>query len=287
MNNIPVIDAAQLLRRHGIRPNARLGQNFLQDPQALEAIAAAAEIRASDTVLEIGCGLGQLTPYLAARARSVIAVEVDRRLAAIAAELLKSRANVRLICADILSLSPDELGLPEGYVVAANIPYNITSPILRHLLEASVKPRRLVLTVQQEVAERICAQPPKMSILTLSVQVYGAASIIARIPAAAFHPQPKVDSAVVRIEIYEQPRIPSALLPIFFALIKAAFAQKRKMLRNNLAGPLGGAREAQDLIASAGIDPRLRAQALGFDEWERLCRLPGVAEALKPARGAR
>ncbi len=285
VNNVPAINTADILRRHGLRPNPRLGQNFLQDPQALETIAAAAQISTTDTVLEIGCGIGNLTAYLAEAARQVIAVELDGRLASIAAKLLHSRKNVRLVSGDILSLSPTELQLPPAYLVAANIPYNITSPIVRHLLEAEVRPRRLVLTVQQEVAERICAQPPRMSILTLSVQVYGSTAIVGRIPAAAFYPKPKVDSAVVRIEIEEDPRIDRERLAVFFALIKVAFAQKRKTLRNNLsAGLRMGPARAADLIQAAGIDPGLRAEALDFDDWGRLCRVDEIAEALKGGR---
>lgn len=287
MSTIPLLDAAEVLRRHGLRPNARLGQNFLQDPAALENIAAAAGIRNSDTVLEIGCGLGQLTRYLAASAQRVVAVEFDQRLASIAETVLRQHPNVRVICADILQLALGDLGIPSGYVVAANIPYNITSPIIRHLLEAEVKPRRIVLTVQAEVAERICSQPPRMSILTLSVQVYGSPAIVERIPSAAFFPVPKVDSAVVRIEVLAQPRIDGELLPLFFRLIKASFGQKRKKLRNSLAAALRlSAAQVDELLHSAGIDPGLRAEALGFVEWERLCETPGLVKALKPDRPA-
>ncbi len=281
MTTIPVLNAADVLRRHGLRPNPRLGQNFLQDPAALEDIAAIAEIRPADAVLEIGCGLGQLTRYLAASARHVVAVEFDQRLASIATSILKQNPNVRVLCADILELALDDLGLPSGYVVAANIPYNITSPIIRHLLEATVKPRRLVLTVQEEVAERICSQPPRMSILTLSVQVYGSPIIVERIPSTAFYPVPKVDSAIVRIDVLPEPRIARERLPMFFALIKASFSQKSKKLRNSLAAALRiSAAQVDELLGSAGIDPGLRAEALGFDEWERLCETPGLVRAL-------
>ncbi len=285
VNGIPLLDVAVLLKQNRLRPDPRLGQNFLQDPAALEQIAAAAEIEATDSVLEIGCGFGNLTRYLAVAAQRVIAVELDRRLAQIAAEILRPYRNVQIIAADILALSPRDLGLPRNYLVTANIPYNITSAIIRHLLEAESKPRRIALTVQKEVAERVCSEPPRMSILALSVQVFGSARIVARIPAGAFLPKPKVDSAVVRIEIHERPRIPPALLPAFFTLVKAGFSQKRKTLRNNFATGLRlGASGAQELISRAGIDPRLRAEALGFREWEALCRTPELLEAIGPAR---
>ncbi len=287
MNGIPLLDTAALLKQNHLRPDPRLGQNFLQDPTALERIAAAAEIVAGDTVLEIGCGFGNLTRYLAVTARRVIAVELDPRLVRIATQILKPQANVQLISGDILSLSPRDLQLPPAYLVAANIPYNITSAIIRHLLEAEAKPRRIVLTVQKEVAERICAEPPRMSILALSVQVFGSTRIVARIPAGAFLPKPKVDSAVVRIEIHERPLISSPLLPSFFRLVRAGFGQRRKTLRNNFAAGLRlGTSRAQELIAGAGIDPNLRAEALGFREWEALCNTQELLEVIGPAAPA-
>jgi 16S rRNA (adenine1518-N6/adenine1519-N6)-dimethyltransferase len=267
------IDAARILKSHGIRPRHRLGQNFLQDQRALEHITAAAEIRPDDTVLEIGCGFGSLTRYLARSATAVVAVELDPKLAALAAELLNSLSNIRLICGDILTLAPGEIGLGPAYVAAANIPYYVTSPIMRHLLESDPKPRRIVLTVQQEVAERVCAVPPHMSMLSLSVQVYGSAEIVAAIPAIAFFPVPKVDSAVVRIEAYETPLIPPALVPVFFTLAKAGFMQRRKTLRNALAAGLSlSPVDAAGLLSAADIDPRRRAQTLGLAEWEALSR---------------
>jgi 16S rRNA (adenine1518-N6/adenine1519-N6)-dimethyltransferase len=267
------IDAARLLRSHGVRPRHRLGQNFLQDQAAMAQIAAAARIRPDDTVLEIGCGFGSLTRHLARSAAAVVAVEVDAKLAALAAEFLSSLGNVRLICGDILALSPAEIGLTPSYIAAANIPYYVTSPIIRHLLESDPKPRRIVLTVQQEVAERVCALPPHMGVLSLSVQVYGGAEIVAKIPAQAFFPVPKVDSAVVRIEAYETPLISPVLLPVFFRLARAGFMQRRKTLRNSLAAGLHlSPSEAASLLTGADIDPQRRAETLGLAEWEGLSR---------------
>jgi 16S rRNA (adenine1518-N6/adenine1519-N6)-dimethyltransferase len=158
------------------------------------------------------------------------------------------------------------------YLVVANIPYYITSAVLRHLLESGGHPRRLVLTVQREVAERICARPGKMSLLSLSVQVYGAPNIVAYIPAEAFIPAPKVDSAVLRVEILPKPLIPIHLLDIFFTLIKAGFSQKRKTLRNSLSGGLGIEHTgAEKILVAAGIDPMRRAETLSMEEWGRLC----------------
>ncbi len=272
MNHIPPLDAAALLKQYGLHASRRLSQNFLQDPPSLEKIAAAADIRNADTVLEIGPGLGSLTRYLSLLAREVLAVELDGKLVPVLKAVLKPYPNVRLIQGDILDLAAQELGLPPEYIVAANIPYNITSAILRHLLESEPKPRRMVLTVQKEVAERICAAPPRMSLLALSVQVHGTPSSVARIPAGAFFPVPSVDSAVVRIEVRASPVIPAAQLEAFFRLIKAGFSQKRKTLRNALSAGLKiSTTDTESLLARAGIDARRRAETLSLDEWKILC----------------
>ena len=157
------------------------------------------------------------------------------------------------------------------YLVVANIPYYITSAVLRHLLESGSHPLRLVLTVQEEVAERICARPGRMSLLALSVQVFGIPEIVAYIPAEAFFPAPKVDSAVLRVEILPEPLIATPLLDTFFTLIKAGFSQKRKTLRNSLSGGLGiSPADAENRLAAAGIDPMRRAETLSLEEWGQL-----------------
>jgi 16S rRNA (adenine1518-N6/adenine1519-N6)-dimethyltransferase len=271
MKNIPPLNAATLLKQHGLYADKKLGQNFLQDSSALENIAQATEILDSDSVLEIGPGLGSLTRHLAVRAKEVVAVELDDKLIPVLRSVLAPYPNVRLTHGDILEFSPQQLGLPEHYIVAANIPYNITSAIIRHLLESVPKPRRIVLTIQKEVAERICETPPDMSLLALSVQVYGRPSIAAQIPAGAFFPAPNVDSSVVKIEIYPEPLIPFPLLPVFFKLIKAGFSQKRKTLRNSLSAGLGiSTKEAESLLNNSQIDFMRRAETLNLAEWQRL-----------------
>jgi 16S rRNA (adenine1518-N6/adenine1519-N6)-dimethyltransferase len=158
-----------------------------------------------------------------------------------------------------------------GYCVVANIPYYITSAVIRHLVEATKRPHRMVLTVQREVAERICAQPGDLSLLALSVQVYGQPQIAARIPAGAFYPVPKVDSAVVRVDILPEPRLPLELRAEFFALAKAGFSQKRKTLRNALAAGMKWNRDdTETFLLDAGIDPRRRAETLSLQEWGEL-----------------
>jgi len=273
-STIPPLNAVAVLKRYGLRADKRLGQNFLQDPSALEKIANAAEIQADDCVLEIGPGLGSLTRYLAVSARQVTAVELDPDLLAPLKAILTPHPNVRIVHGDILDLSIADLVDQTGYIVAANIPYNITSAIIRHLLESPSKPRRIVLTIQKEVAERICAQPADLSLLALSVQVYGQPSIRAKIPAGAFHPAPNVDSAILRIDIYDEPLIPAEMLDRFFKLIKAGFSQKRKTLRNSLSSGLHiKPAEAESLLTSADIDPMRRAETLSIAEWRGLCTI--------------
>jgi 16S rRNA (adenine1518-N6/adenine1519-N6)-dimethyltransferase len=271
MNEIPPTNTASLLKKYGLRPHKGLGQNFLEDPFALEKIVAAAEIQPVDTVLEIGPGLGSLTRYLAASAREVVAVELDQHLLPPLKAVLAPYQNVRLIHGDILELSPDDLIQEAGYVVAANIPYYITSAVIRHLLESKRKPRRIVLTIQKEVAQRICEKPGDMSLMALSVQVYGRPRIAAEIPAGAFFPAPSVDSAVLVIDIYLAPLIPQEYLGSFFKLIKAGFSQKRKTLRNSLSSGLAiPPAGAADLLERASIDPQRRAETLSIAEWQRL-----------------
>ncbi|HET6596406.1 MAG TPA: 16S rRNA (adenine(1518)-N(6)/adenine(1519)-N(6))-dimethyltransferase RsmA [Anaerolineales bacterium] len=274
MNQISPLNAENLLKQYRLRAHKGLGQNFLQDPLALEAIVAAAEIQVTDSVLEIGPGLGSLTRYLAESAEKVIAVELDAKLIPPLKDVLSRYQNVQIIHGDILKLSLKDLIEDDGYLVVANIPYYITSAVIRHLLENQSKPRRIVLTIQKEVARRICAKPGDMSLLALSVQVYGAPRIAAHIPAGAFFPTPKVDSAVLIIDIFAAPLVGQDLLDSFFKLIKAGFSQKRKTLRNSLSSGLHiSPTNAAELLTQANIDPQRRAETLSIEEWERLSRL--------------
>lgn len=274
MTGLSPQDIPSLLRKYGLHPSKGLGQNFLTDDQALQTIISAADLGPADAVLEIGPGLGSLTRHLALAARSVIAVELDARLFPALTEALSSFQNVRLVLGDILKLDPAALVDAPDYLVVANIPYYITSAVIRRLLESSPRPRRVVLTIQQEVAERICALPGDMSLLALSVQVYGKPQIRAHIPADAFYPPPKVDSAVLSVEIYPEPVIPTSLLDTFFALAKAGFSQKRKTLRNSIsAGMRLPPAEAEELLAAAGINPQRRAETLDLVEWGKISEL--------------
>lgn len=268
---LPPLNSAAILKAHGLYADKALGQNFLQDPIILQRIVDTAEVLPTDTVLEIGPGLGALTRHLAAAAKQVVAVELDGRLIPALEETITGFNNIQIVQGDILDVEPAEIISAEDYLVVANIPYYITSALLRHLLESNPRPRRVVLTVQKEVAERICAGPGDMSLLALSVQVYGEPRVATKIPAGAFHPPPKVDSAVVRIDLHSEPVIPYASLDKFFALAKAGFSQKRKKLRNSLSAGMRMSTEGiEQALLAAGIDPQRRAETLSLEEWRAL-----------------
>jgi 16S rRNA (adenine1518-N6/adenine1519-N6)-dimethyltransferase len=270
--SLPPLDIPALLHRYQLRPDKKLGQNFLADAHGLQKVVATAELQPGDAVLEVGSGLGSLTRILATQASQVLAVELDGRLIPALEDILSPFSNIQLIHGDILALDPlmlvQRFDANFDYVVVANIPYYITSALIRHLLEAPVRPSRMILTVQKEVAERIVAVPNDMNLLALSVQVYGNPLIAAILPASAFIPSPQVDSAIVRINIDSKLRFSPAILDRFFRLAKAGFSQKRKTLRNSIAGGLGCTpAQAADLLARAGIDPNRRAETLCLDEW--------------------
>jgi len=265
------LNVVQLLRFHHLSPRKSLGQNFLVDHYALEKVIDAADINLQDEILEIGAGLGSLTRFLARSAQRVVTVELDPHLIPILEEVLGIEENVELIHADILKLDPAQIMHKDGYLVIANIPYYITSAIIRHLLEAKIKPKRLVLTIQKEVAQRICALPGDLSLLALSVQVYGKPTIVSRISAGAFFPPPKVDSAVIRVDLFPEPIIPINQMETFFSMAKAGFGQKRKMLRSSLSSGLGWSSEnISNLLIKSNIDPTRRAETLSLQEWKFL-----------------
>lgn len=262
-----------LLDEHHISPRKSLGQNFLHDPNILEKIISIAELMPEDTVLEIGPGTGTLTALLAESARHVIAVEIDERLRPILESQFVDRPNVLLIFEDILRVDVPQIIGPKDFLVIANVPYYITSAILRHLLEPVRRPRRLVLTIQSEVAERLVSEPGDMSLLSVSVQFYGRPQIVTRLNPAVFWPRPEVESALVRIDTYDRPPVDVPDAKQFFRVVRAGFSQKRKQLRNALSGGLGiKAAAAGDLLERAGIDPTRRAETLSLEEWAALTR---------------
>lgn len=257
----------RLLRKFGIRPSKRLGQNFLVSQRLRERIIAAAELCQQDVVLEIGAGLGTLTRSLAQRVRRVVALELDRRLIPILREELAPYPHVELVQADILTVDPADL-VPSPYKVVANLPYYITSAILRHLLEARQKPTLMVVTVQSEVAQRLVAGPGAMSLLAVSVQFYGQPRIVAKAPPGAFYPSPRVNSTVVRIDLYEEPAAAVDDIEAFFAVVRAGFAQRRKQLRNSLSQGLHvPAGKVVEALHRCGLDEKQRAQELDVGQW--------------------
>jgi 16S rRNA (adenine1518-N6/adenine1519-N6)-dimethyltransferase len=264
-----------LLRAHGLYPRKGLGQNFLTSQAALENIVAAADLSVEDAVVEVGAGLGTLTRLLAQQAGRGVAVELDRDLVRILREELADLPNVEIVHGDILQIS--DLGFAHrGYKVVGNLPYYITSAVLRRFLEKEPRPEMMVVTVQREVAERIVAGPGEMSLLAISVQFYGRPFIVARIKAGSFYPPPQVDSAVVRIDVSEQPTV---LLgegtgdEAFFRVVRAGFGQRRKTLRNALSAGLGMAPvRVERVLGQAGIDPRRRAETLSLGEWAEVAR---------------
>ena len=262
-----------------MRPRKGLGQNFLVDDAALQRIVEAAGLTPADAVLEIGPGLGTLTGLLANQARRVVAVELDAKLVAVLQREFAGAANVAILYGDILSIPLDrlrtEMGLGPGktYKVVANLPYYITSAVLRHLLEAEPRPSCMVVTVQQEVARRIVAAPGDLSLLAISVQLYGIPRIVTRIPAGAFYPAPKVDSAVLRIDLAGQTTVDVEDVKWFFRVVHAGFSARRKQLHNVLGPGLGFSTEqVNSALARASIDPTRRAQTLSLEEWAGLCR---------------
>ena len=271
--SLDFLNIQPLLKRYHIHPKKSLGQNFLVESGGLMKVINAAELSGSEEVLEIGAGLGSLTYLLAQTSARVCAVEIDTHMLEPLTEALKPFSNVQIVAGDILKLDPAELVSSENYVVVANIPYYITSAIIRHLLEANLKPSRVILTIQKEVAQRILARDGKMSLLSLSVFVFGEPEIAGTIPAGSFFPAPDVDSAVLRIRLYPEPLIPPSQLDQFFKLAHAGFGQKRKTLKNSLSAGLNlAAGQIEARLLEANIEPSRRAETLSIAEWARLVK---------------
>ena len=269
----------ELIRRHNLDLKKSLGQNLLIDSSHLARIAAAADLTPADSVLEIGPGLGALTHQLAAQAGRVVAVELDRRFIPILRARFADQPHVSFVHADILELDPAAIlqintrKQAAQYKIVANLPYYITSAVLRHILESRHPPSLASLLVQREVAQRIVAQPGEMSLLAVSVQFYARPRIVRRVPAGAFLPRPKVDSCVLRLAPRARPAVADVAPAHFFRIARAGFGQRRKQLRNSLSAMLPCSKAQADLwLEAAGIDPSRRAQTLSLPEWGRLAR---------------
>lgn len=275
------------LRALELRPTRGMGQNFLLDQVALNQIVNAAELSPTDTVLEVGPGLGVLTWELVQQAGHIVAVELDRRLIARLHEEFATEPKLRIVQSDILRITPsaaladsEQLATNPAdlpiYKVVANLPYAITSAALRHFLEAAAPPTLMVVLVQWEVAERITAKPGDLSVLAHSVQIYAEAEIIARVPSSSFLPSPAVDSAILRLRVRPEPLTPRDQVTPLLRLIKSGFLQARKMLSNSLPGGLAamGAPLPKEQVLAAlqasDIAADRRAETVTIAEWQRL-----------------
>ncbi len=275
------------LRSLELRPTRGMGQNFLIDPLALDAIVRAAELSATDLAIEVGPGLGVLTWELLQRAGQVVSVELDKRLVARLSEEFAD-SSLKIIQSDVLRISPAEIlteaGFqpsalsPQPYKLVANLPYAITAPVLRHFLEGVPPPELSVVLVQWEVAERICATQGDLSVLAHSVQLYVAPEIVARVPASSFHPVPAVDSAVLRMRRRPALAVDVESVAGLFRIIKAGFLQPRKQLGNALPGGLAalGTVLSRDValaaLAAADVNPMRRAETVTLAEWAMIYR---------------
>ncbi|MBM3118853.1 MAG: ribosomal RNA small subunit methyltransferase A [Chloroflexi bacterium] len=273
----------RLLRQSGLRARKSLGQHFLIDETILETIIEAAELSPKDTVVEVGPGLGVLTIELAPRAGNVIAVELDNELASLLKHRLASHDNLRVVNADILKVNPSQL--LEGkrsYKVVANLPYYITSPVLRYFVEALPQPSLMVVMVQKEVGEAIVAGPGKMSLLAVSLQVYSKPKVVSYVPAQSFYPPPKVDSVILRFDLFPEPAVKVADMDGFFEVVRYGFSSPRKQLHNSLAHGLGTKpSEIFPLLKQADIDPKRRAETLSLEEWAKLYEVLAGSEKVR------
>jgi len=267
----------RLLASLDARAKKSLGQHFLIDSGILRKIVEAAELSPQDVVIEVGPGLGVLTSELAKRAGRVIAVELDDNLSALLGQTLSWATNLTIVHDDVLKIKPSALlakaGVPArcGYKVVANLPYYITSAVLRHFLEGDARPGVMVVMVQKEVARAITAAPGEMSLLSVAVQFYGEARIASSVSAHSFFPAPKVDSAILKIRLHPSPFIEAARTDSFFELVRAGFCANRKQLINSLSQGLSLPKEdVRPLLEKAGIEPRRRAETLTIPEWVKL-----------------
>jgi len=265
-----------LLKKYGARPSKGLGQNFLIDKTVTKKIIKEARLQSKDIVLEIGPGIGTLTQEIAKKARLVIAVEKDKKMCDILKELLEcwNIKNVEILKGDILKFNPLTYELKaKSYKVVANLPFYLTAPAIRKFLEMKFPPKLMILVVQKEVAQRICAKPPDMNLLSVSVQFYAEAKIISYVSKKSFWPKPKVDGAILRIVplIKIDKKLNNANL--FFKIVKAGFSQPRKQLANNLSKKLELNKErTKSWLLKNNIQPTQRAETLTIKDWINLTK---------------
>ena len=263
-----ILELKKLMRTYGAWPNKDLGQHFLTDKNVLEKIIETADVGKSDVVVEIGPGLGILTRELAKRAKKVYAIEIDPKIAEILSTSCVGCRNLNILRQDVRKFDPQGIG---RYKVVANLPYYITSHVIRKFLEAKNKPQTLTVLIQREVAERICAKPGRMSLLSIAVQFYGIPEIAELVSPLAFFPSPKVYSAVLKIKVVKEPLFEDVDRRIFFRLVKAGFGEKRKMIANSMSGSLNLDKNLiSQLLRRAGVEPMLRPERLTLDNWHNI-----------------
>jgi 16S rRNA (adenine1518-N6/adenine1519-N6)-dimethyltransferase len=266
-----MISPKEILKKYRIFPSKRLGQSFLIDKKVLKKIVEVADLSKNDSVLEVGPGIGNLTIELAKKVKKVIAVEKDEKMVEILKERLKEKRikNVEIVNEDILKFLPS-FKLRRSYKVVANIPYYLTSRLIRNLLEAKRRPKLIVLMIQKEVAQRICAKPPKMNLLAVSVQFYAKPEIVSFVSRNCFWPRPKVDSAIIKISNIKKQK-PTKEEKLFFKIVRAGFSHPRKQLINNLSKGLKKNKKiVKEWLLNCGISPDKRAENLSIEEWKRL-----------------
>lgn len=265
-------DIKKLLKRYNIRPSKKLGQNFLIDKEVLKKIIEVANLSKKDIVLEVGPGIGNLTIELAKRVKKVMAVEKDLNLVKILNSELRIK-NIKIIQGDILKIPNSIFRIQNSYKVVANIPYYLTSPLIRKLLESvEAKPQQMILMVQKEVAQRVCAKPPDMSLLAVSVQFYAKPEIVSFVSKKSFWPQPKVDSAIIKISNFKL-QIANFNTNLFFKVVRAGFSHPRKQLVNNLAKELKiNKKRVKNWLLKNEIKPTRRAETLGVEDWIKLIK---------------
>ncbi|MBI5422042.1 ribosomal RNA small subunit methyltransferase A [Candidatus Peregrinibacteria bacterium] len=263
-----------LLEQYGLWAKKRLGQNFLVDEEIFEHILGAADLKSTDNIIEVGPGTGFLTEQLIEKAHRLIAVEYDSDMIRVLEQRFRKSKNLELVYSDILKFRIKEQGFKgKPYKVVANIPYYITSPLLKLFLQSECKPSLMVVLVQREVAEKICGLSSK-SVITIETQLYGKPEIIGIVPRDAFYPVPAVDSAILKIEVFKKPLMPESQMADFIRLVKFGFSQKRKKLSNTLsAGLRFDTTTMKTILLKADIDPNLRAENLEIEDWKRLLKV--------------
>lgn len=275
---IPVQKLKKLFEEFGVWPSKSKGQNFLINQNVLEKIVKAANLKNNDYVLEIGPGFGILTEELIKKAKKVLSIELDKRLVYFLKQKFKRENNLEILESDILKIKNNELykklvGEKDDYKLVANLPYNITGAVLRKFLTYKPKPREIILLLQKEVAQRIVSKPPKMSLLSLSVQYYGQPQIIDFVSKESFYPKPEVDSAIIKIELKKNKNLSEDEEKKFWQLVKIGFSSPRKQLQNNLAAGLKKDKESvKEALKLVKLAPECRAQELDLGQWISLSK---------------